>query len=69
MDRKCSKCGGELLEGTLVGSVHGDYLIYLLPEDLNKLKKRKSALICDACVECGNVESLRLEDPSKFRKK
>jgi len=32
------------------------------------IKKIKTGVICDACTQCGSIENLRVEDPSKLRK-
>ncbi len=68
MERKCSKCGGELMEGALLDDLSYHSIIFTAMEELNKIKKKKTAVICDACLQCGSIENLRLEDPSVFRK-
>ena len=68
MERKCSKCGGELMEGALLDDFSYHSIIFTAMEELNKIKKKKTAVICDACLQCGSIENLRLEDPSVFRK-
>ena len=67
MDKKCSKCGGELIEGALLDALSFHSVIYTPIEELNKIKKIKTGVICDACTQCGNIENLRVEDPSKLR--
>ena len=68
MDKKCSKCGGELAEGVLLEAAGFHSVIFTLPEETTKIKKKKTGVICDACTQCGSIENLRLEDPSIFRK-
>ncbi len=68
MDRKCSKCGGELIEGVLLEAAGFHSVIFTLPEELTKMIKRKTGVICDACTQCGSIENLRVEDPSILRK-
>ena len=68
MDKKCSKCGGELIEGALLDGLSFHSVIYTPMEDLTKIKRVKTGVICDVCIQCGNIENLRVEDPSKLRK-
>lgn len=67
MDKKCGKCGGELIEGVLMDAVTFHSILYTPMEELTKIKKRKTGVICDACTQCGSIENLRVEDPSKLR--
>ena len=67
MEKKCSKCGGELIAGTLLANLSFHPVIYTPMEELNKVKKVKTGVICDACTQCGNIENLRVEDPEKLR--
>ena len=68
MDQKCSKCGGELIEGALLEDLSFHSVILTPMEELAKIKKRKTGVICDACTQCGNIENLRVENPSILRK-
>ena len=70
MNKKCSKCGGELIEGSLVENLSFHPVVYMPMEELTTkiIKKVKTGVICDACTQCGNIENLRVEDPSKLRK-
>ena len=68
MDKKCSKCGGELIEGTLLVNLSFHPVIYTPVEELGKIKKNKTGVVCDACTQCGNIENLRVEDPAILRK-
>ncbi len=68
MDQKCSKCGGELIEGALLEGLSFHSVILTPMEELTKIKKRKTGVICDACTQCGSIENLRVEDPSILRK-
>ena len=59
MENKCSKCGGELVTGHLIA---GTWLVEFIPLcDEKKLKRRHLKVICDTCVECGNIENTRVE--------
>jgi len=40
MDRKCSKCGGELVEGALLDAVTFHSVIFTPIDELNKIKKK-----------------------------
>lgn len=69
MDRYCSKCGGELIEGVLWSNLSYYHpIIYTPMEEMKKIKRGKTSVICDACIQCGSIENLRVEDPSKLRK-
>ena len=68
MDRKCSKCGGELMEGLLLDNASFHSVIFIPAEELTKIRKLKTGVICDACTQCGCIENLRVEDPSKLRR-
>ena len=52
MDRKCSKCGGELIEGALLDDLSFHSVIYTPMEDLTKIKRVKTGVICDASMTC-----------------
>ena len=69
MEKKCSKCGGNLIEGALLDSFGFHSVIYTPIEELNKIKMLKIGVICDACSKCGSIENIRLEDPSKLVKR
>ncbi len=68
MDKKCSKCGGELMEGALLDGLSFHSVIYTPMEELTKIRKVKTGVICDACTQCGSIENLRVEDPFSLRK-
>ncbi len=68
MDKKCSKCGGELIEGALLDDFSFHSVIYSPMDELMKIKKVKTGVVCDACTQCGSIENLRVEDPSVLRK-
>ena len=67
-EKKCSKCGGELVEGVLLEAAGFHSVIFTLPEELTKIKKKKTGVICDACTQCGSIENLRVEDPLSLKK-
>ncbi len=68
MDKKCSKCGGVLVEGVMLDAASHHSVIFIPMEDAAKVIKRKTGVICDACSQCGSIENLRVEDPSILRK-
>ena len=68
MEKKCSKCGGELMEGALLDGLSFHSVIYTPMEDLTKIRKVKTGVICDACTQCGSIENLRVEDPLSLKK-
>ena len=67
MDRKCSKCGGELVEGALLDAATFHSVIFTPIDELNKIKKIKAGLICDTCTQCGGIENFRVDDCSKLK--
>ncbi len=67
MDKKCSKCGGEMVEGTLLSNLSFHPVVFTPVSELNKVKKVKVGVICDACTQCGSIENLRAEDPQVLR--
>lgn len=69
MDKKCSKCGGELIKGALLDDLSFHSVIYTPMEELTKIRKIKTGVICDACIQCGSIENFRVEDPSKLRER
>ena len=59
MENKCRKCGGKLVTGHLMA---GTGLVEFTPLcDEKKLKRRNLMVLCDTCVECGNIENIRAE--------
>ncbi len=68
MEKKCSKCGGELMEGALLDGLSFHSVIYTPMEELTKIRKVKTGVICDACTQCGSIENLRVEDPLSLKK-
>ena len=68
MDKKCSKCGGSLVEGAMLDAVSHHSVIFIPMEEVTKMIMRKTGVICDACSQCGNIENLRVENPSILRK-
>ena len=65
MDKKCSKCGGNLIEGALLDDLSFHSVIFTPAEEIMKIR---TGVVCDACTKCGSIENLRVEDPSKLRK-
>ena len=64
MEKQCKICGGELI---LTHLTTGAHLLGVSPvEDDKKLKRRYSNILCDTCVQCGNVENMRAEEPDKL---
>ena len=56
MDKQCIECGGELIEGTLVGM----YAACFYPKgEEKKLKGKKSKTVCSCCKVCGLIQNIR----------
>ena len=68
MDKKCSKCGGVLVEGVMLDAASHHSVIFVPMEEVTKMIMRKTGVIYDACSQCGSIENLRVEDPSILRK-
>ncbi len=68
MVQKCSKCGGEMITGTLISNLSFHPVVFTPMEDINKISKRKAGVICDTCTACGNIENIRVEDPAVLKK-
>ncbi len=65
MERQCKVCGGKLISARLTTGAH---LLGVTPiEDEKKLKPRYANLLCDTCVQCGNVENIHTEEPEKLK--
>ena len=67
MAKKCSKCGGEMITGTLIVNLSFHPVILTPAEDINKIAKRKTGVVCDTCTQCGSIENLRVEDPEVLK--
>ena len=52
MDKKCSKCGGELIEGAFLDDFSFHSVIYSPMDEFG---------ICDNAMACGNTEELLIE--------
>ncbi len=68
MEKQCGKCGGKLVTGALLDNLSFHPTIFTPLDDLNKIKKRKTGVICDACTQCGSIENIRVEEPEVLRK-
>ena len=65
MENKCCKCGGKTVTGYLMA---GTWLAEFIPQcDEKKLIRRHLKVLCDTCVECGNIENIRIEQPEKLK--
>lgn len=65
METKCSKCGGKTVTGYLMA---GTWIAEFIPQrDEKKLIRRHLKVLCDTCVECGNIENIRVEQPEKLK--
>lgn len=65
MENKCSKCGEELIPGYLWA---GTWNVEFTPQcDEKKFKRRHLKVLCDTCVECGNIENIRVEKAEKLK--
>ena len=67
MAKKCSKCGGEMITWTLIVNLSFHPVILTPAEDINKIAKRKTGVVCDTCTQCGSIENLRVEDPEVLK--
>lgn len=65
MDNKCSKCGGALINSRLSTGAH--FLGIIPIEDEKKFKPRYTNVLCDVCIECGNIENIHAENPIQLR--
>ena len=65
MNNKCTKCGGDMIGTRLTTGAH---MLGVTPiEDAKKFKPRYSNVICDTCIQCGNIENIRAEEPEKLK--
>ena len=69
MAQKCSKCGGEMITGTLIVNLSFHPVILTPLGDINKIAKRKTGVICDTCTQCGSIENMRVEDPELLKER
>lgn len=64
-NNRCSKCGGELISSCL--STGANLLIVVPIDDMRSFRPRYSKVLCDTCVQCGNIENIRAEESEKLR--
>lgn len=65
MENKCSKCGEKLITGYLLA---GTWNVEFTPLcDETKFLRRHVKVLCDTCVECGNIENIRVEKAEKLK--
>ncbi|MBR1430267.1 MULTISPECIES: hypothetical protein [Ruminococcus] len=65
MDNVCEFCAAKVVSGTLVTP----YAVQFYPEgEEQKLKPKRSQVICDACPRCGHIQNLRLKNPENIMK-
>ncbi|MBO7747004.1 hypothetical protein I8J29_22630 [Paenibacillus sp. MWE-103] len=57
----CNQCGGTSFG---FGQTTGQAVVF----PLNKLFARGSSAIFTICTDCGEVQSIRVENPEKFKK-
>ena len=63
MNNKCEKCSGELIEGSMAG-MHG---VFFYPDgEINKLKPKRSPVICYCCKRCGMIQGFTATQPEKL---
>ena len=65
MENKCGKCGGDLAGRQGKPGLGVGEFIPLCDE--KKLKRRRLKVICDTCVECGNIENICVENPETLK--
>ena len=68
MENRCTKCGGELISGTLRSRANLFPSCFTPLEDLNRISARNLDVLCDLCTRCGSIENLRVEELGKLRK-
>jgi len=60
-NRKCPVCGSsEIGQGILTGYAN-------ITPVKGRIFKSGSAILADICTECGNILSMRVEKPEKFK--
>ena len=78
MENRCTKCGGELISGTLRSRANLYPSCFTPLEDLNRISARNLDVLCDLCTRCalrrqrtdsGGIENLRVEDLGKLQKR
>ena len=63
MENKCSKCGGELIEGSLAGR----YVVAFYPKgEEKKIRPKCSKTICSCCKVCGLIQNIRAVELEKL---
>ncbi|MDO4863950.1 MAG: PF20097 family protein [Ruminococcus sp.] len=64
MNERCEKCGGELIEG-VIASMHG---MFFYPNgEINKLKPKRSSIVCYCCKECGHIQDFKAKELQKIQ--
>ena len=66
MEIKCENCGGELIKGQMAG-MNG---MFFYPEgEINKLKPKRSSVVCYCCKNCGLVQKFAVKEVEKLLEK
>ena len=48
--------------------IAGTWLVEFIPLcDEKKLKRRRLKVVCDTCVECGNIDNICVENPETLK--
>ena len=57
LDKKCEKCGGELIEGKLGGA----HMLSFYPKDAEKklFRRKYSSVVCYCCKSCGLIQNFK----------
>ena len=68
MNKVCSKCGSNNFKEAKVGFGFHAYVTENIPSTIITGGKSRSKLLTTFCLNCGEVQSFRVEDPHKFKK-
>jgi len=64
MERRCEKCGGALIEGTIAGM---SGLCFYPEDEIRKFKPKRSQIVCDCCKVCGSLQGFRVKNLAELK--